>query len=81
MTATAVSLVSILTQGGYIIYQNLFSLLLVRHGGMNMVDGAPVYSFGDYQAAATILPLGLCIALLVLFKLKETYCRQITQQD
>ncbi|WP_133128399.1 MFS transporter [Legionella nagasakiensis] len=80
MTATAVSLVSILTQGGYIIYQNLFSLLLVRHGGMAMVDGAPVYSFSDYQAAAIILPLGLCMALFVLFRLKETYCRQTKQE-
>ena len=76
MTAVALSLVSILTQGGYIIYQNLFSALLLWHGEMQMVDHVPVYSLGDYQSAAMILPLGLGLALFVIFKLKETYCRQ-----
>ncbi|MDI1352630.1 MAG: MFS transporter, partial [bacterium] len=32
MTATAVSVISILTQGGYLIYQNLFSALLTNQG-------------------------------------------------
>ena len=77
MTATAVSIVSILTQGGYIVYQNLFSMLLIRHGGMQMVNGVPVYSFGDYQTAAMIIPLGLALALYTVFRLKETHCRQI----
>lgn len=76
MTATAVSTVSILTQGGYIVYQNIFGALLLWHGQMHMIDGIPVYSLGDYQTAAMMLPLGLMFALLVLFKLKETYCRQ-----
>ena len=73
MTATAVSVVSLLTQGGYIVYQNLFSWLLIRHGGMQMMDGVPVYSLGDYDFAAIILPIGLIIALLILFGLKETF--------
>jgi MFS family permease len=76
ITATAVSVVSILTQGGYIAYQNLFSILLVQHGDMQMLDGVPVYSLGDYQHAAMILPLGLILAMLALFGLKETHCRQ-----
>lgn len=72
MTATAVSMVSILTQGGYIVYQNLFSYLLVQHGEMQMVNGVPTYSLADYQYAALILPIGLCLAGLTLFRLKET---------
>ncbi len=76
MTAMAVSIVSILVQGGYIVYQNLFSTLLIHHGGMHMVDGVPVYSFGDYQAAAIILPIGLAVSLFAIMRLKETYCRQ-----
>lgn len=77
MTATAVSTVSILTQGGYIVYQNLFSMLLLWNGGMQMTDGVPIYSLGDYQTAAIIFPLGLILALWVVMKLKETHCRQI----
>jgi len=80
MTATAVSIVSILTQGGYIVYQNMFSTILLWHGEMQMVDGVPVYSFGDYQTAAMIIPLGLVLALFAIFRLKETYCRQ-TQES
>jgi MFS family permease len=78
MTAMAVSIISILTQGGYIVYQNLFSTLLLSHGDMQMVNGLPVYSLADYQTAAMILPLGLSLALFIIFKLKETYCRQVS---
>lgn len=77
MTATALSLVSLLTQGGYIVYQNVFSMLLTWHGFAPMADGVPVYSLADYQVAAMILPLGLSLALFVIFGLKETHCRHV----
>lgn len=77
MTATAVSVISILTQGGYLVYQNLFSSLLTNYGGMHMINGVPVYLLEAYQHAAIILPVGLFIAFLLLFGLKETHCRQV----
>ncbi|MBA2710205.1 MAG: MFS transporter [Tatlockia sp.] len=77
MTATAVSVISILTQGGYVVYQNLFSVLLIQHGEVLMQNGVPVYSLADYQYAAMIFPLGLILALIALFGLKETHCRHI----
>ncbi|MDP1604105.1 MAG: MFS transporter [Legionella sp.] len=77
LTATAVSVVSILVQGGYIIYQNIFSILLTKHGEMQMLHGTPVYSLGDYQYAALILPLGLILAFLTLMGLKETHGRHL----
>lgn len=78
MTATAVSVISLLTQGGYIIYQNLFSFLLVNHSHAQLIEGSSViYSLADYQYAAIILPIGLVLALLVLLGLKETYGRHI----
>ncbi|PJD96005.1 MAG: MFS transporter [Legionella sp.] len=76
MTATAVSVVSIVTQGGYLVYQNIFSKLLIHSGAMELVNGIPIYSLTAYQQAALILPLGLFIAFFVLFGLKETYCQQ-----
>lgn len=79
MTASAVSMVSILTQGGYIVYQNLFSHLLVNHGDMTLLNGVPIYSLSDYQAAAIILPLGILLAGLIVSKLKETYCQRNTE--
>lgn len=76
ITATAVSVVSILTQGGFILYQNLFSRLLTSHGTTQIINHAPVYSLSDYQYAAVILPCGLLLALIALSGLKETYCQQ-----
>lgn len=76
MTATAVSVISILTQGGYIIYQNLFSYLLTNHSGMQIINGTPIYSLNAYQYATIILPFGLFIAFLMLIGLKETRCQQ-----
>ncbi len=78
MTATAVSIVSIFTQSGYVIYQNIFSWLLSSHGGMMLIKHVPVYSLGDYQYAATLFPLGIVVALLTLIGLKETHCRRLT---
>jgi len=72
MTATALSVISILTQGGYMVYQNLFSWLLMKHGEVVVVDGLPVYSLADYQYAILIIPAGLCVALIALYKLRET---------
>ncbi len=77
MTATAVSVISILTQGGFLVYQNLFSVLLTNYGGMHLINGIPVYQLDAYQYAATILPVGLLIAFLILWGLKETRCRQV----
>lgn len=77
MTATAVSVISILTQGGCLVYQNLFSSLLTNYGGMKLINGVPVYSLEAYQYAAIILPVGLLIAFFMLFGLKETNCRQV----
>jgi hypothetical protein len=76
MTATALSLISILTQGGYLLYQNIFSHLLISHGEMQIVNNAPIYSFNDYQYAVLMIPIGIGIAFLILFNLKETYCQQ-----
>lgn len=76
MTAMAVSVISLLTQGGYLVYQNVFSFLLMHSGNVHMINGVPIYSPESYHYATLILPIGLAIALLVLFGLKETHCRQ-----
>lgn len=77
ITATAVSIVSILTQSGYILYQNIFSALMLHHGEMQMHHGVPIYSLQDYQYAAIILPVGLLGAISMLWGLRETYCKRV----
>lgn len=78
LTATAISIISIITQGGYIIYQNVFGYLLTRHANNQHFSGS--YSLSDYHSASLILPLGLLMALTVLFLLKETYSHPIRPQ-
>jgi MFS family permease len=77
ITATAVSIVSIMTQSGYIIYQNMFCTLLTSHDGMQIINNTPTYSLAAYQYAAVILPIGLIIAAISLIGLKETHCHRI----
>ena len=76
ITASAVSIVSILTQSGYIIYQNIFCYLLVKHGEMQIINNVPTYSLSDFQSATKILPIGLIIAAIALYGVKETYCHR-----
>ncbi len=75
MIATLMSVVSILTQGGYTVYQNLFSAILVRSGGMALIDGTPIYPIASYQTAALILPAAFLISFVLVFFLKETFAK------
>jgi len=71
ITATALSMVSILTQGGYILYQNIFSWILSWHGHIYVVDSLPVYHLSAYQSAAILLPIGLSVAFILLTYMQE----------
>ena len=77
ITAMAVSAISVLTQGGYVCYQNIFSLILTHLGPMQVQNGVPVYTLASYQKAACILPLGLAAAYFFVARLKETHARQV----
>jgi MFS family permease len=75
MVATALSVVSLFTQGGYLVYQNIFSKILVKCGGVELIGGTPVYPLASYQTAALILPAAFLISLLLAFGLKETFAK------
>jgi MFS family permease len=71
VTAMAISVISILTQGGYVIYQNLFSYILTHAGWSQLKNGELSYSLSSYQTAAIIFPLGLALAYLLLRRLDD----------
>jgi MFS family permease len=77
ITAMAVSAISVLTQGGYVIYQNIFTFILTHVQQPLIQHGVPVYSLQSYQFAALILPLGLALAYFLVLKLKEEHNRQV----
>ncbi len=76
LIASSISLVSMILQGGYIVYQNIFSFVLTTHGDMQKVGGVPVYSLDAYQLAALILPISFLVAMLIVPGLKETHCQE-----
>lgn len=71
LTATAVSVISIMAQGGPIIYQNLFGHLLQINWDGKIVNGVPFYSLANYQTALWIIPTGFIISLMAALLLKE----------
>jgi len=73
LVASSIGLVSMILQGGYIVYQNIYSSVLIRHGSMQMVQDTPIYSLDGYQMATLILPVSFFIAFLAIFGLKETH--------
>lgn len=78
VTARAVSVISILTQGGFILYQNLFSSILVLYGNEAVTaNGTPIYSLAGYQSANVIIIAGILFAGLTTYAIKETYCRAL----
>ncbi len=72
LIASSISLVSIVLQGGYIVYQNIYSFVLMQDTAVRMVDGAPSYSLAAYQLATLILPISFLIAGLLVLGLKES---------
>lgn len=76
VTARVVSVISIFTQGGFILYQNLYSKILVLYGNEAVLNnGTPVYSVLGYQSANIIIIAGLLFAGLVTFGLTESFGR------
>ena len=76
LTATSVSVVSIITQGGIAVLQPYFGRLLQTHWDGELINGAPLYAATDYAYAMTMIPMGFVIALIAALLVKETYCRR-----
>lgn len=72
LTAMAVSVISIVTQGGPVLYQNLFGYWLEADWDGKIVNGVPIYSWADYQHALWIIPLGFILAFISIVFLKES---------
>jgi len=75
--ATGLSMGSTLILSGGTLLIPLFGVLLALHGAPTMVSGVPVYSIGDYQFAAWMMPISFVIAMIAIFFGKETNCKRI----
>lgn len=71
LTATAVSVISIMSQGGPVLYQNLFGFWLESGWDGKIINHIPFYSVANYHHALWIIPIGFIIALLAVIFLRE----------
>lgn len=71
ITAMAVSVVMILTQGGSMLYQTIFGYLLQLGWDGTLADNLAIYSSSDYNHALWMIPIGFILALIAVLSLKK----------
>ena len=80
LAATAVSIISLMAQGGTGVYQYVFSRVLQLTPSIGTINHAPIYAASSYQEAILIIPVGFAIAIVIASLIKETYgARQKTK--
>lgn len=75
LTASAVSIVSIVIMFSGIIVQPLTGWLIGLHWDHQMIDGKPLYLKTDFMSAMLIMPASFIISFFVALGIKETGCK------
>lgn len=71
IAGTAVALINTLVMVGGVIFQPLIGELLDIHAHTTLGHIAPIYSVADYRFALLVIPVGLIVAFVLSFYLKE----------
>lgn len=77
--ATGLSFMNMMNMVGIALAQPLIGYVLDRMWQGEMSGTVRLYPLEAYHTALAILPLGMFIALLILPRIKETYCQSIHQ--
>lgn len=76
ISGIAVAVTNTLIMIGGLIFQPVVGKLLDKHAvNVTLHNGIPVYSTGDYTYALSVIPIGLVLAIVLTFFLKETHCQ------
>lgn len=75
--ATGLSFMNMMNMVGIAIGQPLIGYILDKLWQGEIIDKVRVYPLEAYYIGLAILPIGMLIALLILPKLRETYCRSV----
>ena len=75
--ATGLSFMNMMNMVGIALAQPLIGYILDKMWQGDMVGTVRVYPVEAYHTALAILPLGMLIALVILPKVKETYCQSV----
>jgi len=76
ITAMSVSVVNISVQGGSAIFQPFFGYLLDKRMFLRLHEISTKYIPADFTWAMWIFPIGFVVAILIMFALPETRCKQ-----
>ncbi len=75
--ATGLSFMNMMNMIGIALAQPLIGFILDRMWQGQTEGSVRIYPLEAYHASLAILPLGMLIALLILPKIKETYCQNV----
>ncbi len=75
IAGTAIALTNMIVMIGGNVFQPVIGKILDLQWAGMLMNGARVYSAGDYQIALTVLPLSILLAVITLFFIRETYCK------
>ncbi|AMP90015.1 MFS transporter [Legionella pneumophila] len=75
--ATGLSFMNMMNMVGIALAQPLIGYILDKMWQGQMMGTVRVYPLEAYYTALSILPIGMLVALLILPKIKETYCQSV----
>lgn len=75
--ATGLSFMNMMNMVGIALAQPIIGFILDRMWQGKIVDKVRVYPLDAYHVALALLPLGILVSLLILPRIKETYCQSV----
>ncbi len=75
--ATGLSFMNMMNMVGIAIGQPVIGFILDKFWQGEIIDKVRVYPLEAYHIGLSILPIGMFVALLILPRLKETYCKSV----
>lgn len=75
--ATGLGFMNMLNMVGIAVAQPFIGFILDRFWAGELLNNVRVYPLHAYHIGLSILPIGIFISLLILFRVRETYCRPV----
>lgn len=75
LTASCVSVVSLSTIGGLMVFEPIFGELIDYHWAGNLVHGHRLYTAGDFNFAMWLFPICFMVSLVASLLVRETHCK------
>jgi sugar phosphate permease len=78
ITATAIAITNAIVMMGGNVFQPMVGKFLDMSWNGAMIDGVRIYSQSAYQFALSIMPIGILLAVIIMFFIRETHA-QLTE--